>query len=52
MAYTISNTIIKNPTRACIDRLHRIGEQKAQRLTEIQLRWEKGEYANVPVINV
>ena len=52
MAYTISNTVIKNPTKACVERLRKIGEQKAQRLSEIQQRWEKGEYDNVPVVNV
>ncbi len=52
MAYTISNTIIKNPTRACVERLRKMGEQKAQRLAEIQQRWEKGEYNHVPVVNV
>jgi hypothetical protein len=52
MAYTISNTIIKNPTKECIDRLRMMGEKKAQRLADIQQRWENGEYENVKTILV
>ena len=52
MAYTISNTIIKNPTKNCVDRLRKIGEEKAKRLSRIQERWEKGEYKNAEIIHV
>ena len=52
MAYTISNTIIKNPTKSCMDRLRKMGEEKAKRLSRIQERWEKGEYKNAEIIHV
>lgn len=52
MAYTISNTVIKNPSKACINRLRKMGEEKAKRLAKIQERWEKGEYENATVIHV
>ena len=29
MAYTFSDIVIKNPTKACMDRLRKIGEEKA-----------------------
>lgn len=52
MAYTISNTVIKNPTKACINRLRKMGIEKAKRLAKIQERWENGEYDNASVIHV
>ena len=52
MAYTISNTVIKNPTKACMRRLRKMGEEKAKRLAKIQERWENGEYENATVIHV
>ena len=52
MAYTISNTVIKNPTKACIKRLRKMGIEKAKRLAKIQERWDNGEYDNATVIHV
>ena len=52
MAYTISNTVIKNPSKACINRLRKMGEEKGKRLAKIQERLEKGEYENATVIHV
>lgn len=52
MAYTISNTIIKNPTKTCLDKSRKMGEEKAKRLSQIQECWEKGEYKNAEVIHV
>lgn len=52
MAYTVSDIVIKNPTKACMDRLRKIGEEKAKRLAKVQERWEKGEYKNVEIIHV
>lgn len=52
MAYTISDTVIKNPTKACMNRLRKMGEEKAKRLAKIQERWENGEYENATVIHV
>lgn len=52
MAYTISNTIIKNPTQKCVDRLRKMGEEKAKRLSRIQKRWEDGEYKNAEIVHV
>jgi hypothetical protein len=52
MAYTISNTVIKNPTKACINRLRKMGIEKAKRLAKIQERWDNGEYDNATVIHV
>ena len=52
MAYTISDIVIKNPTRACMDRLRKIGVEKARRQDIIQKRWENGEFKEVEVIQV
>lgn len=52
MAYTISNTIIENPTEACIQKLKKWGEMKALRLLDIQRRWDNGEYQHNQVVNL
>ena len=44
MAYSISEIVIKRPTRACLDKLHQIGIEKARKAYEAKLRWERGEY--------
>lgn len=52
MSYTISDIVIKNPTKACMERLRKMGEEKARRLAKIQERWDNGEYKDAKVIHV
>jgi len=52
MAYMVNDILIENPTKSCMDRLRRIGVEKAKRLSKIQERWEKGEYKDIEVIRV
>jgi len=52
MSYTISDIVIKNPTKACMERLRKMGEEKARRLAKIQERWDNGEYKDARVIHV
>jgi hypothetical protein len=35
-----------------MDRLRKMGEEKAKRLSKIQERWENGEYNHAEVIHV
>jgi hypothetical protein len=52
MSYTVSDIVIKNPTKACMEKLRKMGEEKARRLAKIQERWEKGEYKDATLIHV
>ena len=52
MSYTISDIVIKNPTKDCMERLRKMGEEKARRLSRIQERWENGEYKDATLIRV
>ena len=38
---------IKNASRRVLDKMRMIGEQKAQRLQEVQERWDAGDYKEV-----
>ena len=43
---------VKNASRKVLKRMRQIGEEKAQRLQNIQERWENGEYKNVEVFQL
>lgn len=41
---------IKNASRRVLDKMRKIGEEKAQRLQRIQERWDAGDYKEVEVV--
>lgn len=43
---------IKNASRKVLKRMRQIGINKAQRLQEIQDRWDSGEYKNLDVVQL
>ena len=43
---------IKNASRKVLNRMRQIGIDKAQRLQEIQERWEAGDYKDVDVVQL
>lgn len=43
---------IKNASRKVLQRMHQIGIDKAQRLQEVQIRWDAGEYKNTEVVQL
>ena len=43
---------VKNASRKVLKKMRQIGEAKAQRLQEIQERWEAGEYKDVEVVQL
>ena len=43
---------IKNASRRVLDKMRMIGEQKAQRLQEVQERWDAGDYKEVEVVQL
>jgi DNA uptake protein ComE-like DNA-binding protein len=43
---------IKNASRATLNRLRKIGVEKAKRLQTIQERWEAGDYKDVEMVHV
>jgi hypothetical protein len=43
---------IKNASRKILKRMHDMGVAKAQRLQNIQERWDKGEYKDVEVVQL
>ena len=48
----IEHVTVKNASRKVLKKMRQIGEAKAQRLQEIQERWEAGEYKDVEVIQL
>ena len=48
----IEYIIVKNASRKVLKKMRKIGEAKAQRLQEIQERWEAGEYKDVEVVQL
>ena len=51
----MSNTeyiTIKNASRKVLNRMRQIGIDKAQRLQEIQKRWDAGEYKNSEIVQL
>lgn len=43
---------IKNASRKVLNKMRKIGEEKAQRLQKIQERWEAGEYKDTEVVQL
>lgn len=43
---------IKNASRKVLDKMRTIGEDKAQRLQNIQERWDAGDYKDVEVVQL
>ena len=43
---------IKNASRKVLNRMRQIGIDKAQRLEEIQKRWDAGEYKNSEIVQL
>ena len=43
---------IKNASRKVLDKMREIGEKKAQRLQEIQERWDAGDIKDVEVVQL
>ena len=43
---------IKNASRRVLNRMRQIGIDKAQRLQEIQNRWDAGEYKNSVIVQL
>ena len=51
----MSNTeyiTIKNASRKVLNRMRQIGVAKAQRLQEVQNRWDAGEYKNSEIVQL
>ena len=51
----MSNTeyiTIKNASRKVLNRMRQIGVAKAQRLQEVQNRWDAGEYKNSEIVQI
>ena len=44
--------IIKNASKKVLDKMREIGEEKAQRLQEVQERWDAGDYKDVEVVQL
>ena len=44
--------IIKNASRKVLNKMRKIGEEKAQRLQEIQERWDAGDIKDVEVVQL
>ena len=43
---------IKNASRKVLNRMRQIGIDKAQRLQEVQKRWDAGEYKNTEIVQL
>lgn len=43
---------IKNASRKVLNRMRKIGQEKAQRLQKVQERWDAGEYDNIEVVQL
>ena len=51
----MSNTeyiTIENASRKVLKRMRQIGIDKAQRLQEVQERWDAGEYQNTEIVRL
>ena len=48
----IEYVTVKNASNKVLKKMRQIGEAKAQRLQEIQDRWEAGEYKDVEVVQL
>ncbi len=43
---------IKNASRKVLQRMRQIGIDKAQRLQDVQKRWDAGEYNNADIVQL
>ena len=43
---------IRNASRKVLNKMRKIGEEKAQRLQKIQERWDAGEYKDAEVVQL
>lgn len=43
---------IRNASRKVLKRMRKIGIDKAQRLQEVQKRWDAGEYQNTEIVQL
>ena len=43
---------IKNASLKVLKRMRKIGEEKAERLQNVQERWDKGDYKDVEVVSM
>ncbi len=43
---------IKNASRKVLNRMRQMGIDKAQRLHEVQERWDAGEYRNTEIVRL
>ena len=43
---------IKNASRQVLQRMRQLGLEKAQRLQEVQERWDAGEYKNSEIVQL
>lgn len=43
---------VKNASRKVLNRMRQIGVEKAQRLQEVQERWENGGYKNIEIVQL
>ena len=43
---------IKNASRKVLQRMRQIGIDKAQRLQDVQKRWDSGEYNNADIVQL
>ena len=43
---------IKNASRKVLNKMRKIGEEKAQRLQEIQERWDAGDIKDVEIVQL
>lgn len=43
---------IKNASSKVLKKMRKIGEEKAQRLQDIQNRWDSGDYKDIEVVQL
>ena len=48
----IEYVTIKNASRKVLKKMRQIGEEKAQRLQNIQERWDAGDYKDIEVVQL
>jgi DNA uptake protein ComE-like DNA-binding protein len=48
----IEYVTINNASRKVLKKMRQLGEEKAQRLQNIQERWEAGDYKNLEVVQL
>ena len=48
----IKHVSIKKASNAVLKRMRQIGVDKAERLQNIQKRWDNGDYKDIEIVNV